>query len=261
MAIRDSRDKNWFWLENECIDLYTKHLGVFVMAVFLSLCRHADHETQQCYPSMKLIADELGISTKTVERATKKLEKWNFISVTRSKNDDGTQANNLYTLLSRKDRKKIPSDPQSVGIVSADRLSCQQPTDSDDISRQTPVLHNNTHNSNKTQLTTPRKTVQNPMINAFNDFWFIYPSKKSKSVALVSWLKIDPALVPTIINDVKKRHAEDSSWIRGYIPNPSTYLNQKRWEDDITPLKEKAADGIVHKKGKFDGVKELVVKT
>jgi biotin operon repressor len=145
IEIRDNRQKEWFWLDNEYLNGYAKHLGVYCTAVYISLCRHADNKTQSCFPSMRLIADENGMSTKTVERATKTLEEWGIISITKSKNKDGTQANNLYILTAKSSWKSKPTDCESLGKEA-------KPTDSDDASRQTVVLHNNTQYNN-TQYT------------------------------------------------------------------------------------------------------------
>lgn len=68
----------------------------------------------------------------------------------------------------------------------------------------------------------------------FNIFYESHPKKKARKVALKSWLKIDPALYQTIIEDVKNRTINDDDWVRGYAPHPSTYLNQERWNDEIT---------------------------
>lgn len=148
MEKRDARNKDWFWINSEYVDKYMSFLGVFTSSVYICLCRHADNTSQTCFPSMKLIAEKLGISTKSVERATKVLEECGFLLIDRSKKEDGTQANNIYTLLSQ-DNWHIPTDSDTIGT---DRLPCTQPTDSDDVSRQTGVLHNYTHNNN-THLT------------------------------------------------------------------------------------------------------------
>lgn len=145
IEIRDNRQKEWFWLDNEYLNGYATHLGVMCTAVYISLCRHVDNKTQTCFPSMRTIAKENGISEKTVERATKKLEEWGIISVARSKKEDGTQANNIYTLTAKSVWKSKPTDSVTVG---ADRLSRSKPTDSEVKNRPTPVPHNNTHINN-----------------------------------------------------------------------------------------------------------------
>jgi len=109
MEIRDSRHKEWFWLDNEYLNGYAKHLGMSCTVVYLSLCRHANNQTQKCFPSMDLIAEENGISKDTVIRAVKKLEEWNIISVQRGKNVLGQQENNVYTLLAKNEWNEKPS--------------------------------------------------------------------------------------------------------------------------------------------------------
>lgn len=142
MEIRDSRDKDWFWLDNEYLNGYAKHLGIACTVVYLSLCRHSNNKTQTCYPSMKLIAEENGISTRTVVRATAKLQEWGIIDIQKEKKSDGTQANNVYTLTSKKTWKPKPSDTESHGKKEQ---KTPQPSDKNDISRVTPGIHNKTN--------------------------------------------------------------------------------------------------------------------
>jgi len=68
----------------------------------------------------------------------------------------------------------------------------------------------------------------------FLKFWDVYPLKKAKGKARESWDNIDSKHYDTIIADIPKRKSKDTFWIDGKIPYPSTYLNQERWEDDIT---------------------------
>lgn len=81
---------------------------------------------------------------------------------------------------------------------------------------------------------TPRKRG-NGTPQRFDDFWRIYPRHVNKATAMKAWakLKADDSLVDTIINDVKRRL--DGEWKDAdiqFIPHPSTYLNQRRWEDE-----------------------------
>lgn len=69
-------------------------------------------------------------------------------------------------------------------------------------------------------------------IDHFNQFWEAYPKKVGKESARKSWNKIRPNL-----QDVLKALAwqkESKQWFEKggqFIPNPATYLNQHRWED------------------------------
>lgn len=66
----------------------------------------------------------------------------------------------------------------------------------------------------------------------FDQFWEAYPSKVGKLAALKAWEKVKPdaALTETIIAAVTAQKGSDR-WQRGYIPNPTTWLNQGRWSD------------------------------
>lgn len=70
----------------------------------------------------------------------------------------------------------------------------------------------------------------------FEGFWKAYPNKKVKSTALKAWNKIRPddTLLQTILRDVERRkNGEWKDKDKQYIPHPTTYLNQRRWEDEV----------------------------
>jgi len=70
----------------------------------------------------------------------------------------------------------------------------------------------------------------------FAEFWELYPKKVDKQKAMTSWKRIPLRLHATIIENVSGRIRSDELWLKDggkYIPNPSTYLNGKRWEDQF----------------------------
>ncbi len=80
----------------------------------------------------------------------------------------------------------------------------------------------------------PKKKMTPKTADRFDEFWTFYPKKVQKKVALRCWRAngLD-AIADTIIGDVQARQRQDDGWKRGFIPNPSTYLNQERWTDQI----------------------------
>ena len=80
LKIRDKRQKGWFYLDNDYLNGYARVLGISATGVYLSLCRHADNN-QFCFPSQKLIADELAISERTVRTAIKSLADYKIIAI------------------------------------------------------------------------------------------------------------------------------------------------------------------------------------
>lgn len=160
IEIRDKREKNWFYMDNEYLNGYAKLLGGNCTLTYISLCRHSNETTQQCFPSMKKIAEENGISEKSVERATKTLQEWGIVHIYKSKKKDGTQANNIYTLLSKKNWREKPTDCESVR--PADRQNDAQPTDKIAQNRPTVSLYNNTNINNT--------NINNTNTNTFGEF-------------------------------------------------------------------------------------------
>lgn len=69
----------------------------------------------------------------------------------------------------------------------------------------------------------------------FGEFWKAYPKKKAKGQAEKAWKKIDPSLFTEIL-DALENHKMTKDWIKEegkYIPYPASWLNAKRWEDDV----------------------------
>ena len=71
--------------------------------------------------------------------------------------------------------------------------------------------------------------------NGFDLFWNTYPRKVGKGKAEEAWVKHKPN-----VEDVIKTltwQKESKQWFKDngtYIPNPTTYINQKRWLDEPT---------------------------
>jgi len=83
--------------------------------------------------------------------------------------------------------------------------------------------------------------------DGFDAFWSAYPHKVGKQAAHKAWDKLSPskALTATILQAVE-RQKSFSQWTRDggrYIPNPSTWLNQGRWEDEDTRGNETNGNG------------------
>ncbi|MDF2984922.1 MAG: hypothetical protein K0R50_432 [Eubacterium sp.] len=78
---------------------------------------------------------------------------------------------------------------------------------------------------------------ENLQIQRFNEFWNAYPKKVGRGAALKSWNKIKPsskrfAKIISAVEAAKK----SKQWLKDdgqYIPNPATWLNQGRWDDEL----------------------------
>lgn len=80
---------------------------------------------------------------------------------------------------------------------------------------------------------------------AFDEFWSRYPRKAGKSEAVKAWGKaIKNGADPASLLAAVKAHADyyvAAKTEQQYIPHASTWLNQKRYEDEPPPLPRNAA--------------------
>lgn len=130
--------KNYFMIDNDYVTLYAKHLGVMATAVYTSLRKHADIETNRCWPSMDLIAEQHGIGRHTVSKALKRLEEWNMIHVVKSYNRKlKRRKNNTYILIPIEFWKKLLVEDEDYG--TEDTI---EEDDDDDLPFESPKSYN-----------------------------------------------------------------------------------------------------------------------
>ena len=95
----------------------------------------------------------------------------------------------------------------------------------------------------------------------FNEFWRVWPKarKTGKAAAFKVWERDNlDENADEIINAVRGRDEKDPQWKRNggqFIPMPSTYLNQERWNDEWESDREvskKRTSGFVSKETKIN---------
>ena len=95
----------------------------------------------------------------------------------------------------------------------------------------------------KITLTTNHKPLTNIYIDRFDEFWKIYPKKIAKENAKKAWIKIKPndELIAKITKAVitQKLSERESQ----FIPHAATWLNAKRWEDELSSTTQKPLMG------------------
>ena len=94
-----------------------------------------------------------------------------------------------------------------------------------------PTINNKTNNNIKCVSDETHDTQEEGL--TFNDFYKLYPLKKSKQQAERAWNKLSlkdkkeaVAILPTYIADCAR--------CRRNLKHPSTFLNQRTWEDDFS---------------------------
>lgn len=82
----------------------------------------------------------------------------------------------------------------------------------------------------------------------FDLFWFAYPKKVGKQAAIKAWKQIKPKedLLQKMLSAIEWQKQSDQ-WTKNsgqYIPNPATWLNQGRWDDEL-PRRQSEAERIM----------------
>lgn len=125
---------------------------------------------------------------------------------------------------------KIPNYERHLGKNAKSRALAQQ--------------RSATHRSRKSNADSVTKTSlekrreeYTPVV-PFEEFWTPYPKKQAKQPASKLWDKLRPdrALADRILARLAEQ-VRSSDWTKDggqYIPLPSTYLHQRRWEDEGT---------------------------
>ena len=94
-------------------------------------------------------------------------------------------------------------------------------------------------------------------VEAFIKFWQVYPRKEGKANALKAWkkLRVDNGLFQTIYQSLQLQRASPQ-WSKDggkYIPHASTWLNGRRWEDELSTNQDDPLEGIKQWKKEYGG--------
>ena len=77
--------------------------------------------------------------------------------------------------------------------------------------------------------------------DGFEAWYETYPSKVGKQAAMKAWRSLAPTeALQQILCGAVAAQKTWRRWIDGFIPNPATWLNQRRWEDEQPPDRREA---------------------
>lgn len=104
------KHKNFFIVPNQIFELGLKPKE---FVVYCCLLRHSDKNTDNCFPSRRLIATECSMDKKTVDSALKGLESKGLIKKDHRYRENGSRTSNMYHLVSLLEQCK-----NSFGVAS-----------------------------------------------------------------------------------------------------------------------------------------------
>lgn len=78
--IRDRRG-GFLWVSNQVFDYFAKQVNSTTFMIYMALCRMANNETQDCYPSQAYIAGMIGVDERTVRRCMDELINMKLVGI------------------------------------------------------------------------------------------------------------------------------------------------------------------------------------
>ena len=181
-----------------------------------------------------VLTSRTGLDRKGINRARNTLKQKGYI-------DFKTNGNNATSYTVRYARIGMANDMASdmAGGRSGDRADGRSGDMAGDMAGDRAEENSYiTSRARKTNTKTKTKTV-NPLNPLFDRFWEAYPKKVAKEVARKAFEKVSPdeVLLAVILKaiDAQKSTAQWTKDNGEFIPHPSTWLNQARWEDKVQP--------------------------
>ena len=101
----------------------------------------------------------------------------------------------------------------------------------------TKALPNGVNTKEKKETIQKKRQKKEDLSQNFQIFWIAYPKKVAKANAEKAFAKINPdeQLLKTMLTSIK-RAKKSEGWLKDdgkFIPHPTTWLNGRRWEDEI----------------------------
>ena len=136
----------------------------------------------------------------------------------------------------QKSKYPAPSD----GKIAYENICKQLQADASKCPRN-PIQYESNPNPNPNPNTNMCADALN---TRFESFWSSYPRHTAKQNALKAFAKLNPDddLLSVMLQAIE-RQKKSSQWQGGeqFIPHPATWINGKRWEDDIVTERQKPA--------------------
>lgn len=176
----------------------------------------------QLITSRKSLADKTGVNESKVERVLKMLQNEQLIE------QHGTSKFRVISIVNW--AKYQTDEQQDEQQVNSKRTAGEQ-------QMNTPEEIPYGIKNGKKVKNTPTQSEKDADGERFETFWKLYPKKVSKAAAIKAWAKLKQSDMDQAMQALPS-HCMSSQWTKDggqFIPNAATWLNARRWEDEIRP--------------------------
>ena len=182
------------------------------------LADHHNGETGDCYPSLSRLAKCCEMDKSAVHRHIGTLTTKGLISVKRRRRDDGGFTSNYY-ILHLEDPMLQNEEPPISKTQHPPVAKCEPNLGSNNLGNNEVVLVKSTYAT----------------INEFERWWDKYPRKVGKYKAASLFSKVRQEVELNVLLDATDKFAEAmKDQEKKFIPHPTTWLNGRRWNDELS---------------------------
>jgi hypothetical protein len=206
--------------------------------LLIVLANYAD-EDGRCWPSQKRLGEDAGMSDRSVRTALVKLEEAGLIVRERRNRRDGSRGTDMIELhLERANdqRKNLPAEKSSSGKSCTDyRKNLHElPENISGLTTFEPTIEPSIEPSEKTRA----------LDAEFDVFWSAYPSKVDKVKARKTFPKARKrASLDRMLEAIEYARQRSPMWRDNVFCNPTTWLNNERWNDEFPANEPFSAKG------------------
>ena len=226
----EGQEKPAFWAVIPAQVRYDENLPPNAKLLYAEISSLTD-QTGYCFASNAYFRRLFGLSERTVQNLLKSLRDRGYIRILDG--DGGSGRRKIYAginPLSQNPAENCGVTPQKIAGVPA--KNCGDNIKDNKKENNPPTAPKGSQRAKSKDLSSPEWKPAR-----FAAFWKFYPVHKSRQAAVRAWDRLKPAdeLIAQMGKALRRQMATDE-WKRGVgIPYPATYLNQRRWEDEIGP--------------------------
>lgn len=199
-------------------------------AVLLMLANYAD-EDGICFPSQNTLANECECSTRAISNWLKRFEDAGLIARETRYGQLGYRTSDVIRL-------SIKSLPERGSHENNSHENRSKPTGTTFRAYQNDV-HSNLSDNLSRNLSDDRRAREKELEAEFHEtFWPAFPNKVGKPKALTAFLKARKKDSLENIMAGLQRYVTGKPPDRAWL-NPTTFLNQERWNDQPAPVMER----------------------
>jgi DNA-binding PadR family transcriptional regulator len=193
-------------------------------------CIHfsSNNETGYCYASKESLRKHIGVSNGQIYKMIDRLENLGLIK--KHKHTGHLKTTEKWVEVERGDTlQKMENDSPKNGDEPLQKM-------------ETLLIKKENEGRIEENPPTPRGEIDVEIVSDFDQFWKAYPKKTGKVAAEKAFKKAKKNLPPTAdLIAIIEAQKQQQQWKKDggqYIPNPATWLNQGRWEDEPAEVRQ-----------------------